>query len=116
MIKMALEQAIQTIKDAKERKIAEIKDRTMREKIIPYNADVDSARTKALTEIDNELNAKIVELKQAYETKKQELVRLGEENKKANADSVLASELAVLSVEYDAHIAKLTAQLEDIKE
>ena len=116
MVKAYLEQAIKSIEAEKEQQIAVIKDRIMREKIMPFNAEIDTFRAKALTEIDNELNQKIAVLKQEYEVKKQELVKLGEEKKKANADSVLASELAVVSVKYDNHIAKLTAQIAEIKE
>lgn len=116
MVKEYLEQAVRAIEAEKERQVAIIKDRLTREKIAPYNADVDQKRAKALAEIDAELNEKIVELKQAYEAKKQELVRLGEENKKENADQIYASELAVFTVEYDKHIAKLNAQIAEIKE
>lgn len=116
MIKEALMTAVKSIEMEKERKVAEIKDRITREKILPYNADIDQKRGKALAELDTELNNKIVELKQTYEVKKQELVMLGEENKKANAESIFASELAVVTVEFDAHIAKLNAQIAEIKE
>lgn len=116
VIKVALEQAIRNIEVDKERKITEVKDRVTREKILPFNTDVDNARAKALAEIDNEFNQRVAELKQECEVKKQELVKLGEEKKKANADSVLATELAIVTIEYDAHIAKLNAQISEISE
>lgn len=116
MVKEHLLQAIKSIEAERDGKVAEVKDRVLREKIAPYNANVDQKRASALAEIDNELNAKIVELKATYEAKKQELVRLGEENKKANAESILATELAVVTIDYDAHIAKLNAQIAEIKE
>lgn len=116
MIKASLEQAIKNITMEKEKQVSIVKDRVVREKIAPFNAEVDNYRAKALTEIDNELNAKIVELKATYEAKKAELIKLGEEKKKANADSVLAAELAVVTVEFDAHIAKLNAQIAEIKD
>lgn len=115
MVKEYLEKAIKDIELERDRQSAVIKDRIMREKIAPYNAEIDQKRAKALTELDNELNAKIVELKQAYEAKKAELVKLGEENKKANADSILATELAVVTVEYDTAINKLKAQIAEIE-
>lgn len=115
-MKSILEQAIRSIEAKRDNEVAIIKDRITREKIAPYNADIDTSRAKALTEIDNELNVKIAELKTEYETKKQELVRLAEENKKANAETVLASELAVVTVKYDGEIAKLKAQIAEIKE
>lgn len=116
MIKAYLEEAIKKIEMEKEQQASIIKDRLTREKIAPYNADIDSSRAKALTEVDNELNAKIAELKKTYEAKKQELVTLGEEKKKANAETVFASELAVFTVKYDKEITKLKAQLAEIEE
>lgn len=116
MVKEYLLQAVKGIEAERDRKVAEVKDRIVREKLAPYNADVDEKRAKALRELDNELNVKMVELKREYDAKKQELIRLGEENKQKNADSVFASELAVVTIDYDAHIAKLNAQLAEIKE
>lgn len=116
MIRTYIEQTIKNIEADREKKVADVKNSIIREKIAPYNAEIDNSRAKALTELDTELNTKIVELRQAYEAKKQELVRLGEEKKKANADSVLMSELAVVTVKYDNIIAKLTADLAEIKE
>lgn len=116
MIKAFLEQAIKNIEVEKEQQVAIVKDRVTREKIAPYNADIDNSRAKALKEIEDELNAKIVELTMAYEAKKQEIIKLAEENKKANAETVLASELAVVTVKFDSAIAELNAQIAKIKE
>lgn len=115
-MKSILEQAIKSIEAKRDSKTAEIKERIVREKIAPYNAEVDTYRAKALQELDAELNAKIAELRVEYEAKKQELVRIGEEKKKANMDGVLASELAVITVKYDSEIAKLQAQLSEIED
>lgn len=116
MIKAYLEQAVKGIEAERDRKVAGLKDEIVRTKIAPFNAEVDTMRAKALTEIDNELNAKIVELKAAYEAKKADLIKIGEEKKKTNAESVLATELAVVTVEFDNAIAKLNAQIAEIKE
>lgn len=113
-MKARLEQTIREIEVMKNNKVAEIKDRVVREKIAPYNANIDQLRAKALAELEAELNGKIVELKTIYETKKQELVRLGEEDKKANADSILASEVASVIVKYDKMIARLNADIAEL--
>lgn len=115
-MKAILEQAIKSIEAKRDGEVALIKDRIVREKIAPFNAEVDSFRAKALQEIDAELATKIADLKVAYEAKKQDLIKIGEEKKKENMDSVLASELAVITVKYDTEIAKLNAQLSEIKE
>lgn len=114
-MKDILLQAVKSIEAKRDRDVAVLKDRIVREKVAPYNADIDQKRAMALTELDTELNAKIVELRQVYEAKKQELVRLGEEKKKENAETLLATELAVVTVDYDAQIAKLNAQIAEIK-
>lgn len=116
MIKVYLEQAIKAIETEKEKQVSVIRERIMRERIAPLNAEIDTAKAKALSAIDNELNAKIVELKQLYETKKQELIRLGEEKKKANMDSVLTAELATITFDYDNAIVNLQKQIDEIKE
>lgn len=115
MVKEYLEQAVKNIEMEKERQVSAVRERIMREKIIPYNADVDQSRAKALAELDNELNTKFLELRQAYDLKKQELVRLSEENKKENAEKLVATELAVLTIEYDKAIAKLNSQIAEIE-
>lgn len=116
MIKTVLEQAIKTIEAEKAQKISVIKEKVTREKIAPFNAEIDNARAKALAEVDTEMAQEISAIKQKYEAKKQELIALGEEKKKINAETVLAGETAVIASEYDNHIAKLTAQLAEIKE
>lgn len=116
MVKDFLVQAVKSIEAERDRQVAVVKDRIVREKIAPYNANVDQLRASALAEIENELNGKILELRQTYEARKQDLVRMGEEDKKKNAESVLATELALVTVDYDAHIAKLNAQIAEIKD
>lgn len=116
MIKTYLEQAIRGIEAEREQKIAVLKDRITREKIAPFNAEVDTFRARALAEIDNELNAKMVALRKEYDAKKQEIVALGEEKKKSNAENVYSAELAVITVDYDSALSKLNAQLAEIKE
>lgn len=116
MVKEFLEQQVKAIEAEKERQVSALRERIVREKIIPYNTDKDQKRALALAEVDNELNAKIDELKQAYEAKKQQLIVLGEEDKKRYADTVLAADLAVATVELDKAIASLNAQIAEIKE
>ena len=116
MIKTVIEQAIKSIEAEKAQKVAVVKEQITREKIVPFNAEIDGARAKALQEVDAEYNQKIAQLRKECEEKKQELVRLGEEKERQNAETVLASELAVVAVEYDNAIAALTKQIEEIKE
>lgn len=116
MIRFAIEEAIKKIEAQREQKIAGVKERLTREKITPKNAEIDALRAKAVLELDTELNEKIVELRKEYEEKKKELIALAEKKKAETAEAVYAAELSVLTVDYDTAIAKLTAQLAEIKE
>lgn len=116
MLKPYFEQLIKQIEIEKEKETAPIKDRLIREKINPYNADIDTSRAKALSEVDNKYNVQIAELKKKCEEEKQQLIKLGEDNKKANMESVFATELAVITNKFDKEIAKLKAQIAEIEE
>lgn len=116
MIRAYLEEAVKKIEAEREQKVALVKDRLVREKIAQHNAEIDGLRAKALAEIDGDLNVKIASLRKEYEEKKQKLIAMGEEDKRAHAEEVFATELAVLTVDYDHHIAKLKAQLAELKE
>ena len=116
MIKTVIEQAIKAIEAEKAQQVAIVKEKVTREKIVPFNAEIDTSRSKALQEVDTELNQKVAELRKSYEEKKQELVRLGEEKKRQNSEAVIASEVAVVAVEYDNAIAKLNNQLSEMQE
>lgn len=116
MLKPYFETLIKQIEMEKDKETAPIKDRLMKEKIAPFNAEVDSYRAKALAEVDNKYNAKIAELKKDCEVEKQELIKLGEDKKKANMETVFANELAVVANKFDKEIAKVKAQLAELKE
>lgn len=116
MIKDRLEQTVRELEVEKERTVAAVKERVIREKVASYNAEIDNSRAKALQELDAELNAKIVSLQEEYAKKKQNLIELGEQDKQKHTETVLASELAVVTVEYDNSIGKLKALIAEIKE
>lgn len=116
MLRPYFEELIRKIEMEKEKETAPIKDRIIREKINPYNADIDTSRAKALAETDNKYNVQIAELKKKCEEEKQQLIRLGEDNKRANMERVFATDLAVITNKYDKEIAKLKVQLTEIEE
>ena len=122
-----LETTIKSYESEKAQKIAAVKERATREKIVPFNTEIDNYRAKAINELNNELNAKITEinseasakiaeLRKGYEAKKNELVSMGEEKKRTNAETVIATETAAVSVEYDEFISELNAILSKMKQ
>lgn len=116
MIKERLEQTVRELEAEKERAVSTVKDRIVREKVAVYNAEIDNSRAKALQELDAELNAKVVALQEEYAKKKQSLIELGEQDKQKHTDTILSTELAVVTVEYDNSINKLKAIIAEIKE
>lgn len=116
MIKAFLQQAVRNIEAERDQKIAGLKDIVLREKIVPYNTEIDTYRTQAIAEIDKEFNIKLSELRKEFEEKKRQIIALAEEKKKTNMEEVYASELAVVTIEYEAHIAKLNSQISECSE
>ena len=123
----SLEATIKNYETEKAQKIASVKEKATREKIVPFNAEIDNYRAKAINELNNELatkineinaeaSAKVTELRKEYEQKKNELVTLGEEKKRTSADTVIATETAAVSVEYDGFISELNAILAKMKQ
>lgn len=115
-IKTYLEEAIKKLEGEKAREIAVAKEKAMREKIVPFNVEIDKARDAAILQKQNEMSAQIAAHQEAFAKEKQSYIDAAEKKKAENADAVIASETAVISAEYDRHIAKLNAQIQEVKE
>lgn len=116
MLKSIIEEAIAKMQAEKAQKVAVVKDKITREKIAPYNAQIEQARAVDLQKLDSELATKITEIKTEYEARKQAVIKRVDEEKQKNAEAMLATEIAVVAVDYDNAIAKLTEQLNGIEE
>lgn len=110
--------AITRLEQRKKTEIDNAKQKAMQEKIIPYNADVDSMRGKAIAEITDkanaeiaeiqkEANAKIVEIQQNLATQKTELVERGELNKKEHTSLTLSEVEAEVTLKFNAALENL---------
>lgn len=122
-----IKNTIRAYENEKEQRLATVKERVTREKIVPFNADIDNSRAKAVSELNAELNtkinainqecaARISVLRQDYDKRRQELVSLGEQKKSENAEAVIATETAAINVEYDDVLSKLNAILSAMKQ
>ena len=122
-----IKNTIRAYENEKEQRLATVKERVTREKIVPFNADIDNSRAKAVAELNTELNtkinainqecaARISVLRQDYDKRRQELVSLGEQKKSENAEAVIATETAAINVEYDDVLSKLNAILSAMKQ
>lgn len=115
-VKSHLEQAVKNLEAEKEREAAIIKEKVTREKVIPYNKDMDIARDKAIAELQEKLNANIIAQQEEFNKQKKAIFDANEKKKEANANSVITTETYTITVMYDKAIAKLNEQIADLKE
>jgi hypothetical protein len=112
-IKVHLEQAIKNLEAEREREVAVIKEKATREKIVPFNQEMDMARDKAIAEKQQALNATIVAHQENFTKEKAEIFAAAEKKKNENATSVITTETYTVTVKYDKAIAKLKEQIEE---
>lgn len=116
MIRAIIENAIRTMEAEKTQTLNTLKDRVLREKIMPKNAEIDSAREKAIAELVVVRDREISEIQARFAVQRQELIDAGEKKKGDFATETLAIETAIVSAKYDASLARLREQLEQVEE
>jgi hypothetical protein len=115
-IKAHLEQAIRSLEAEKQTVANAKKEEVTREKIIPFNQEIDRAREQAIAEKQQALNATILAQQEQFAKEKQAMIEAGEKKKSENANAVITSETYSVTVEYDKAIAKLNEQIANLKE
>ena len=115
-IRAHLEQTVRNLEAEKNSVANAVKDRVTREKILPYNQELDKARDNAIAEKQQLLNASISAQQERFAKEKQEMYDAGEKKKSENANAVITSETYSATVEYDKAIAKLKEQISNLKE
>lgn len=115
-IKAHLEQAVKNLEAEKERVALAKKEEVTRDKIVPFNQEMDIARDKAISEKQSALNATIVAHQEQFAKEKKEIYDAAEKKKADNANTVIATETYTVTVEYDKAISKLKQQIQEIKE
>jgi hypothetical protein len=115
-IKTHLETAVKALEAEREREVAVIKDKATREKIVPFNRDLDIARDNAIAEKQTALNATILAHQEQFAKEKKEIIDAAEKKKVDNATAVITAEAYTVTVQYDKAIAKLKEQIEGLKE
>ena len=116
MIKQHLEEAIKKIEIDRDREANEVRNRVLREKIAPYNAEVDRLRDEAIASKKSALDANILEKQETFAAERKSIIDAAEKKKTDNANAVITAEVAVCTAEYDRHINKLRQQISDVKE
>jgi hypothetical protein len=116
MIKSHIEEAVRRIEAEKNQAIASAKERVTREKVLPYNAEVDRMMAEAIAAKQNTMNGAIKSLQEDFAEEKRSIIEAAEKNKADNANCVINAEVSLVSAEYDRNIEKLKKQIEDLKE
>ena len=115
-MKAIIEDAIKKLEAERDRKANEVKDTVTREQIIPFNADIDKAREKAIAELQAALTASITALQEKFAKEKADIIAAGEKMKADNASAVIACATYTVTVTYDKTISALRQEMEHIKE
>ncbi len=115
-IRAQLEQAVRGLEAEKQTIANATKEKVTREKIAPFNQEIDKARDNAIAEKQQALNSAIMALQEKFAKEKQEIYDAGEKKKAENATAVITSEIYAATVEYDKHIVKLNDQLSNLKD
>lgn len=105
MIKPILENAITNIEAQRTAELQNAKNVAIREKINPFNAEIDSAFQKAV----NELALK-------FEEEKKALLEAGNKKKQENHDKVMNEVTNSVAYKFDLTIAKLKKHIEELGE
>lgn len=115
-MKAIFEEAIKKLELERDRKAADVKDTVTRESIIPFNAEIDKAREKAIAELQAALNNSIAGLQAKFSEEKAAIIAAGEKKKADNASAVITSATYSVTIEYDKAISALRKQIEEINE
>ena len=115
-IRAIIESNIRTLENEKKQAVDTIRETVYREQIVPYNREIDTARDKAIAELNAQLNADIAALQAKYGNDKQAIIDAAEKRKAENAESVIATETYMVANQYDKIIASQNDILASMKE
>jgi hypothetical protein len=114
-IETHFEALIKNLEAEKEREVAAIKEKAMREKVVPYNREMDIARDKAIAEKQEALNQAIATQQEIFAKERQKIVEAAEKKKADNMNTVLATETYTVTGVYDKEISFLKERLANLK-
>ena len=99
-IKEIFNQALNQLEQEKQRQISSAKEKVIREKVIPYNAEIDKKKVKAIEELTNKFNADMNALRTTYENDKKTLETAGEQKKNEYQQNAVEVELATINATF----------------
>ena len=115
-IRQNVTEAMARDESEKQRQISLSKEKVMREKVVPFNIEIDKARDKAINELSNKLNQDIVNLRQAFEEEKKALEKAGEQKKADFQRTAVETEIATINSQSSIAKAKFEKLLEELGE
>jgi F0F1-type ATP synthase membrane subunit b/b' len=107
MLKTIIQEAIKRAQAEKERQIATARERVTREKIAPFNQDIDNSLREAVAELQLAHNEKIANMQKVFEQEKTALYDAAAQKKADFAATTIDTEIAVVTVKSDAVISNL---------
>lgn len=116
MIKEILQDAVRKCEIERDRQANVARETAIREKIAPYNAEIDRLRDEAINSKQEQLNANIQAYQEKFAEERKNIIEAAEKKKADNADAVILAETSVVTAEYNKHIAKLNQQIAEVKE
>ena len=123
----SLEKNIADIKVAKDRECTIIKERVMREKIAPLNAELDKVQAEGIAELNKleveerqklteEFNKQLQASKEKYEADRKAIIDKYTQKKQDNISSILATATYEVEGESLKYISKFENMLKELKD
>ena len=116
MVKEILENAVKQIEANRNQQLAVLAQKVRAEKVIPYNAELDKKRDRAISEEREKSNALIAQIQAEFNAKKEEIEKATEETKKAFEKSSIETACFEINKVCDNAIKALDAQISSTKE
>lgn len=116
MVKEILENAVKQIEANRTQQLAVLAQKVRAEKVIPYNAELDKKRDRAIAEEREKFNTNVAKLQAEFNTTVEQISQASEETKKAFEKSAIESATASINVLCDKAIASLEKQISEVKE
>lgn len=127
IISNEIQNTINRLEQQKKIEIERAKQEATQRQIVPFNADIDTARSKAIAEIteianaeisaiQQDANARIAKKQEELSIKKNELIEAGEKKKTEHANTTIIAVEAQVGAKYDAALKTLYEVVENNKE
>lgn len=114
--KKYLENAIAQIEQERQRQLQVVREKVMREQVVPHNQEIDKARQDAEIKLTDKYNDAVGDLQAQFQLDKKALYEAGEKKKSDFMEATLASASYQINAECDKVVEKLRKQIEDMKE